>query len=158
MMQTYPVVPYVPTPMPVARKMLELAKAGPGDVLYDLGAGDGRIVVMAVKEFGVSKAYGVELRHDLVEEARRKIREEGVEGKAVIVEADMFKVDIREASIVTLFLLTSVNRRLKPKLESELRPGTRIVSHEFQIPGWSPLISANIYDGVIMHSLYLYVR
>ncbi len=157
-MPSYPVVPYVPTPLPVARKMLELAKAGPGDVLYDLGSGDGRIVVMAVKEFGVTKAYGIELRHDLVEEARRKIRGEGVEGRAEIIEADMFNTGIRDATIVTLFLLTSVNRRLKPKLEAELRSGARVVSHEFQIPGWEPLITANIYEGMIPHSIYLYVR
>jgi len=157
-MPSYPVVPYVPTPLPVARKMLELAKAGPGDILYDLGSGDGRIVVMAVKEFGVTKAYGVELRHDLVEEARRKIHGEGVEGRAEIIEADMFNTSIRDATIVTLFLLTSVNRRLKPKLEAELRSGARVVSHEFQIPGWKPLITANIYEGMIPHSIYLYVR
>ncbi len=157
-MQAQPIVPYVPTPLPVARKMLELAKAGPGDVLYDLGAGDGRIVVMAAKEFGVSRAVGVELRHDLAEEARKKVRELGLEDRVEIVEADMFSVDISEASVVTLFLLTSVNRRLRPKLEAELRPGARVVSHEFLIPGWKPLVTASVYDGVIMHSIYLYVR
>ncbi len=154
---TYPHVPYVPTPEHVVRKMLELAGAGPNDIVYDLGAGDGRIVIIAVREFNVKKAIGIEIRSDLVREARRKIKELNIEGRAEIRQEDMFKADISEATIVTLFLLTSVNEKLKPKLESELKPGTRVVSHEFQMPGWKPKIIATIHDGRVSHTIYLYV-
>ncbi len=153
----YPQVPFVPSPELVVRKMLELAGAGPNDIVYDLGAGDGRVVIMAVKEFGVKKAVGVEIRNDLVREARKKIEELGISDRAKILQEDMFKAQISEATIVTLFLLTSVNERLRPKLEAELKPGTRVVSHEFQIPGWKPKIIATIHDGRVSHTLYLYV-
>ncbi len=153
----YPQVPFVPSPEIVVRKMLELAGAGSDDIVYDLGAGDGRVVIIAVREFGVKKAVGVEIRDDLVREAKKKIEELGIKGRAEIIREDMFKADISDATIVTLFLLTSVNERLRPKLEAELRPGTRVVSHEFQIPGWKPKVIATIHDGRVTHTLYLYV-
>lgn len=160
-MSTYsyrPFVPFVPTPLPVARKMLELARVGPEDVVYDLGAGDGRLVIMAVKEFNAKKAVGVELRHDLVEEARGRIKKAGLEGRAIMMEEDMFEVDLSEATVVTLFLLTSVNEKLKPKLEKELRPGARVVSHEFQIPGWKPRVVATVYERHLSHTIYFYIK
>ena len=150
-------VPYVPTPEPVVKAMLELANAGPEDVVYDLGCGDGRIVITAAKEFKVKKAIGIEIRDDLVLQARRKIDELRLNDRAEIIKDDMFNVNIKDATIVTLFLLTSVNEMLRPKLEKELRPGTRIVSHEFQIPGWRPKKTVKIYDGIVGHTLYLYV-
>ena len=150
-------VPYVPTPEPVVKAMLELANAGPEDVVYDLGCGDGRIVITAAKEFKVKKAIGIEIRDDLVLQARRKIDELNLNDRAEIIKDDMFNVSIKDATIVTLFLLTSVNEMLRPKLEKELRPGTRIVSHEFQIPGWRPKKTVKIYDGIVGHTLYLYV-
>ncbi|HDJ83960.1 MAG TPA: class I SAM-dependent methyltransferase [Desulfurococcaceae archaeon] len=154
---TYPHVPYVPTPEHVARKMLELAGAGANDIVYDLGAGDGRIVIIAAREFNVKKAIGIEIRSDLVREAKRKIKELNLEDRVEIKQEDMFKAKIGDATIVTLFLLTSVNEKLKPKLELELKPGTRVVSHEFQMPGWKPKVVATIHDGRVSHTIYLYV-
>ena len=151
-------VPYVPTPMPVVRKMLEIAGAGPGDVLYDLGCGDGRIPVTAVKEFNVSRAVCVELRHDLLLEAKKRAREAGVEKFIEFREEDMFETKIEDATVVTLYLLTSVNDALAPKLERELVDGVRIVSHEFQITSWRPLLLATIYDNGLSHNIYLYVK
>ncbi|AEM39575.1 RNA methylase [Pyrolobus fumarii 1A] len=150
-------MPYVPTPPGVARKMLELAGAGPDDIVYDLGCGDGRILITAVKEFGVKRAVGVEIRRELVQEARKKIAAEGLSDRIEIIHGDMFEVDISEASIVTLFLLTSVNDELAPKLEKELSPGTRVVSHEFQITSWRPSVLATIHDEFTSHNIYLYV-
>ncbi len=153
----YSHVPYVPTPEPVVRKMLELAEAGPNDIVYDLGAGDGRIVIIAAREFNVKKAVGIEIRPDLVREARKKVQELNLGGRVEIIQDNMFEANISEATIVTLFLLTSVNERLKPKLEAELKPGTRVVSHEFQIPGWKPKVVAIVHDGRVSHTIYMYV-
>jgi len=150
-------VPFVPTPLPVARKMLELAGAGPGDILYDLGCGDGRIPLLAVKEFNVDKAICIELREDLADKAEEEAERQGLKGRMEVRREDMFKADISDATIVTLFLLTSVNNELAPKLRKELRRGTRIVSHEFQITGWRPLAFATISEGHISHNIYLYV-
>jgi len=150
-------VPYVPSPMYVVRKMLELAGAGPGDVLYDLGCGDGRIPVTAVKEYGVDRAYCVEIREDLAALARQRVERDGLQDRVVVVQADMFKVDLSEATLVTLFLLSSVNDRLAPKLSRELRPGARVVSHEFRMSQWRPLVYATLHDGKGSHDVYLYV-
>ncbi len=152
-----PRVPYVPTPEAVARKMLELAGATPNDIVYDLGCGDGRILITAVKEFGVKRAVGVEIREELVREARERVAKEGLQDRIEIIHGDMFEVDVSEATIVTLFLLTSVNDELAPKLERELKPGTRVVSHEFQVTSWKPAVLATIYDNVTSHNIYLYV-
>ncbi len=151
-------VPYVPTPEHVVRRMLELANVGPDDVVFDLGCGDGRILIIAAKEFGVKKAIGIEIRPDLVEKARKRVAEEGLEGRVKIYEGDFMDFDISEATVVTLYLLTSANMVLRPKLEAELRPGARIVSHEFEIPGWRPKSVAIVDDGYIRHRIYLYIR
>ncbi len=151
-------VPYVPTPIPVVRAMLTLAGAGSEDIVYDLGCGDGRILIVAVEEFGVRKAVGIEKDYSRYLIALRNVAEHGLGGRIEVFNADMFSVDISEATIVTLFLLTSVNAMLKPKFEKELRPGTRIVSHEFKIPGWR--IEKNMVvrdDNGLTHNIYLYV-
>ncbi len=151
-------VPYVPTPERVVRYMLKVAGAGPNDIVYDLGCGDGRILVIAAKEFNVRRAIGVELREDKVMEARANIYKAGVSHRTMIIHGDMFQVDISKATIVTLFLLTSVNEKLKPKLEKELTLGTRVVSHEFRIPGWTPKLIIDVRDkSMITHTIYLYV-
>ncbi len=152
-----PSVPYVPTPPEVVRAMLTLARASSEDILYDLGCGDGRIPLIAVKEFGVRKAYCVEIREDLAEQARKNIEEQGFADRIEVVNDDMFKIPINDATIVTLFLLTSVNEMLRPKLEKELKPGARVVSHEFQMPGWRASRVETVYDGRISHTLYLYI-
>lgn len=148
-------VPFVPTPEVVVRRMLQLARVRPGEVLYDLGSGDGRIVMMAAKEFG-AVAYGVEIRKDLYEQSRARIRDLGLEGKAKIINTNFFDADISEADVVTMYLLTSVNERLKPKLEKELRPGTRVVSHDFEVSGWRPLVVEEVYEEWRSHKIYLY--
>ena len=155
-MTTY-LVPFVPTPEIVARYMLKLAEVKPGELVYDLGSGDGQIVIMAAKEFG-ARAIGVEIRRDLVEESLRKIKEYGLEDRVTIIHGDFFKVDISDADVVTLYLLTSVNERLRPKLEKELKPGTRVVSHDFEIPGWKPIKVVEINEEWRSHKIYLYRR
>ncbi|MCD6369179.1 MAG: class I SAM-dependent methyltransferase [Thermoproteales archaeon] len=155
-MTYYPQVPFVPTPYSVARRMLELAEVKPGDVVYDLGCGDGRIIIMAAKEFG-ARAVGIEIRKDLVEQCLREILRLGLQDKVKIIHGDFFEVDLSEADVVTLYLLTSVNERLKPKLDRELRPGTRVVSHDFEIKGWVPKKIENIYNQWRTHKIYLYV-
>jgi len=139
--------------------MLKLANAGPDDVVYDLGCGDGRILIVAVKEFNVKKAVGVEKDQQLYKLASTRMIDEGIANRASVVYGDFFEVDISEATIVTLFLLTSVNEMLKPKLERELRDGARIVSHEFRIPGWKPSRELDVRDeNGLIHKVYLYVK
>ncbi|MEM1533285.1 MAG: protein-lysine N-methyltransferase [Desulfurococcaceae archaeon] len=151
-------VPYVPTPISVVREMLKLARAGPSDVVYDLGCGDGRILITAVREFNVRKAVGVEIREDKVRESIENAKAAGLYDKIRIIHGDMFEADISEATIVTMFLLTSVNEKLRPKLERELRAGARVVSHEFRIPGWSPKAIVDVRDeNNLTHTIYLYV-
>jgi len=152
-----PHVPYVPTPEAVVKKMLEIAKAGPEDIVYDLGCGDGRIIITAAKDFNVKKAVGVEINDERIKEALENIRRNGVENKAVIVKGNFFEVDLSEATVVTMFLLTNVNEMLKPKLEKELKPGTRIVSHEFEMRGWTPKEVVKVEDRGMTHQVYLYI-
>ncbi len=148
-------VPFVPTPEVVVRRMLQLARVRPGEVLYDLGSGDGRIVIMAAKEFG-AYAYGIEIRKDLYEQSMAKIRDLGLDGRARIINTNFFDADISDADVVTMYLLTSVNERLRPKLEKELRPGTRVVSHDFEVSGWRPVIVEEVYEEWRSHKIYLY--
>lgn len=150
-------VPFVPTPLYVARKMLELAGAHEGDIVIDLGCGDGRIPIIAVKEFNVKRAVCVEIQKHLAEQAKENVRKLGLEDRIEVINDDMFKVNISEASIVTLFLLTSVNDALASKLKEELHKGTRIVSHEFRITRWRPIIFSTVNDGRVSHNLYLYI-
>ncbi len=129
-------VVYVPTPQKVVDEMLELAKVQSGDVVYDLGCGDGRIVVTAAKTYGV-QATGFDLNPDRVREARDNVRAAGVESRASIRWANVFSVDLQPATVVALYLLPELNVRLLPKLE-KLRPGSRVVSHDFDIQGVIP--------------------
>lgn len=148
-------VPFVSTPEPVVRRMLKLADVKPGEVVYDLGAGDGRILIIAALEFG-AKAVGVEIRPQLIYEIEKKIKMYNLEDRVKVIHGNFFDVDISEADIVTLYLLTSVNDKLKPKLKRELKPGARIVSHDFEIPGWKPLRVEIIPDIWTTHKIYLY--
>ncbi len=152
------IVPYVPTPPEVVEKMLELAKVDSHDTLYDLGSGDGRIVIMAAQKFG-AHAVGVELDPDLYKQSEDRIKTMGLDKRAEIMHESFFNVNVRRASVVTLYLLTSVNERLKPILEKELRPGARVVSHDFQMPGWQPDKTIEVVDkNGLSHKIYLYVR
>ena len=130
-------VPYVPTPQPVVDKMLELAAITKNDVVYDLGSGDGRIVITAAKKYGV-RGVGVDIDPERVKEANANAVLAGVADRVKFIEQDLFKTDLKEASVVTLYLLPEVNLRLRPKLWSELKPGTRVVSHAFDMGDWEP--------------------
>jgi len=147
-------VPFISSPPEVVRKMLEAANPREHDVLYDLGCGDARILISAITQFKVKRAIGVEIRDDLVKTAREEIRKAGIEGRAEVVHSDMLQTPISEADIVTLFLTTSANERLRPKLEKELKPGARIVSHDYEIIGWKPTRVENLGQ----HTIYLYVK
>ena len=150
--------PFVPTPMLVVEEMLKLAEVDKYDRVYDLGSGDGRIVIMAAQKFG-AEAVGVELDDDLFKESSARIVELGLEKRAKILHENMYKVSLRPATVVTLYLLTSVNDRLKPILERDLRPGARVVTHDFKVPGWEPKKSIQVTsENGISHTLYLYVR
>jgi len=152
------IVPYVPTPMDIAQKMLELAKVSSDDVVYDLGSGDGRIVILAAQKFG-ARAVGVELNSDLYEESSKRVRDLGLQDRVQILHENMFDVNVRHATVVTLYLLTKVNERLRPVLERQLRSGTRIVSHEFQVPGWQPVQTVQVMSSAgVPYKLLLYVR
>lgn len=155
------IAPFVATPTPVVRQMLILAELKPGEILYDLGSGDGRAVIMAAKDFG-AKSVGVELREDLTKRALSNIHELGLEKKAQIFQNDIFKVDLSQADVVFLYLTTSANEKVKPKLETELKPGARIVSHDYEILGWKPSTVDNFCEnprlGYPSHTLYVYKR
>jgi cyclopropane fatty-acyl-phospholipid synthase-like methyltransferase len=151
-------VPYVPTPQDVVDKMLELAKVTSNDVVYDLGSGDGRIVITAAQKFG-AHAVGVEINPDLYRQSSNRIKELGLDGRAHIVCEDMFDVSLSHATVVALYLLTSFNEKLRPKLETQLHSGARIVCHDFHIPGWDPdKVVEVVSKNGISHTLYLYVR
>jgi SAM-dependent methyltransferase len=147
-----PDVPYVPTPQVVVDAMLELGEVKEGDLLYDLGSGDGRIVVTAAKNLGV-RGVGIDINPERIQEAEANARQAGVENLTEFREEDLFKADFSEATVVTMYLLPSVNNRLKPRLLSELKPGTRIVSHAFDIEGWEPQRVVEV-DG---RTIYLWV-
>ena len=133
-----PDVPYMPTHEKVVAEMLKVAKVGKDDILYDLGSGDGRIVITAAKEFG-TRGVGVDIDPDLIREARENAVKAGVADKVKFLQQDLFKTDIREATVVTLYLWPEINLRLRPKLLSDLKPGTRVVSHNHDMGDWKPL-------------------
>jgi ribosomal protein L11 methylase PrmA len=131
-------VPYVPTPEQVVDAMLRLAKVTAGDTVYDLGCGDGRIVITAAQNFG-ARGVGIDIDPQRIREANANAKTAGVADRVKFIEQDLFKADIRPASVVTLYLLTSINEKLKPKLLKELKKGTRVVSHQFDMGPWKPV-------------------
>ena len=130
-------VPYVPTPQPVVDEMLRLAAVTKNDVIYDLGSGDGRIVITAAKKYG-ARGVGVDIDPERVKEANANAVTAGVTDRVKFLQQDLFETDLKDASVVTLYLLPAVNLRLRPKLLSELKPGTRVVSHSFDMGDWKP--------------------
>jgi ribosomal protein L11 methylase PrmA len=133
-----PDVIYVPTPPEVVAAMLKVAKVGSGDVVFDLGSGDGRIPIAAVKDFGAARATGIDIDPQRIKEAMANHASSGVGDRVRFLNQDLFTTDISEATVVTLYLLPSLNLKLIPKLKSELKPGTRIVSHAFDMGDWKP--------------------
>jgi SAM-dependent methyltransferase len=130
-------VPYVPTPPEVVDRMLEIAQVKSGDVIYDLGSGDGRIIIQAAKRYGV-KGVGIEIDADLVQKAKDNAFKEKVEHLVEFRAEDALKVDVSRATVVTLYMLPEFNAKLRPIFDKELKPGTRVVSHDFEIQGWVP--------------------
>src|ERR687898_35536 len=137
---------FVPTWQPVVYQMLELAEVTRNDVVYDLGSGDGRIVIIAAQKYG-ARGVGIELVPRLVQMSRERAREGEVEDRVTFIEGDLFTADISEATVVTLYLSPGINRRLLPKLRAELRPGTRIVSRQFRFGSWVPDMTIRADDG-----------
>ena len=131
------VAPFVPTPWHVIDRMLLEAGVTEDDIVFDLGSGDGRILLRAAKDLG-AHGVGYEINPDLVEEARSAVDAAGVSEQVEIRQGDMFEADLSQATVVTLFLMPSAQRRLRPKLLAELRPGTRIACYKWEIPGWNP--------------------
>jgi len=133
-----PDIHYVPTLDPVVNLMLQTAAVTSSDVVYDLGSGDGRIVIAAAKQYG-ARGVGVELDPDLIKQAKKNAQKAGVADKVTFIQGDLFKADLSDATVVTLFLSQSINQRIEPKLKRELKPGTRVVSHRFPMPpDWKP--------------------
>jgi len=153
-----PEVPYVPTTQAAVEAMLKLAGVTSDDVVYDLGCGDGRIVITAAKLYG-ARGVGIDIDPQRIQEARENAKKAGVEQLVRFEENDLFKANIREASVVTLFLLTSVNARLRPKLQNELRVGTRVVSNTFDMGDWKPQKEFTVDtgdEGYFSKKLYLW--
>jgi SAM-dependent methyltransferase len=132
-----PDVVFVPTPPEVVDAMLKTAKVSSKDLVYDLGCGDGRVVIAAAKQFG-ARGVGVDIDPVRIKEARANAQAAGVADRVKFVEGDLFETDLRPATVVTLYLLETLNQKLQPKLVTELRPGTRIVSHAFGMGPWTP--------------------
>ena len=155
------IAPYVPTPPQVIRQMLVLAQLKAGEVFFDLGAGDGRAVIMAAKDFG-ARAVGVELREDLVKRALSTVYEHSLQDRVTIVNGDIFNVDLTSADVVFLYLTTSANEKVRPKLEAELKLGVRVISHDYEVVGWKPVKVENFCEnptlGYPSHTIYLYKK
>lgn len=131
-------IPFVPTPIEVVDRMLELAEVKQGDVVYDLGSGDGRIIIRAAKKYGV-RGIGIEMDRTLIDKARKSAQAEGVSHLVDFRVEDALKTDISPATVVTLYMLPWFNEAMKPNLQKYLKPGSRIVAHDFGIEGWMPL-------------------
>jgi ubiquinone/menaquinone biosynthesis C-methylase UbiE len=147
--------PDIPTPQTVVEKMLEAGRVKPGDTVYDLGSGDGRILITAARDFG-ARAVGVEIVPDLCEKARKRVKTLGLEDKVKIIQGSVLRVDLSPADVVTMCLLTVSNERMKPILEKYLKPGARVVSNQFPIKGWKPEETVHVREGSMDHTIYVY--
>ena len=135
-------VPYVPTPQEVVERMLQIGKVGPNDYLIDLGSGDGRIVVTAARKYG-ARGFGVDLNPDRIKESNENARAAGVADKVAFYQRNLFETDLSQATVITMYLLPRVNVELRPKL-LDLAPGTRLVSHDFDMGDWKPDVHVNM--------------
>jgi len=146
-------VAFVPTPKRIVRAMLQLASVRRGETLFDLGAGDGRIIIEAAREFG-ARAVGVEVAPEYVRRIRERINATGT--KAELIESDIFKVDLSPADVIIIYLSPSANAKLVQKLNNELKPGTRIVSLDYPVPGWVPRRELEVTASGLRRTIYLY--
>ncbi len=144
--------PFVPSPIEIVKRMLQIAEVGSEDTVFDLGCGDGRILIAAVKDFGAKRAVGFEMREDLYKQALLQVKKQGLEDRISIANSNVLAGDISEATVITLYLTTYGNEKLKPKLGSEARQGTRIISHDFEFSKWH----ASKSELYFAHTLYLY--
>jgi predicted RNA methylase len=151
--------PYYPTPETIVEKMLQLGELKAGEKMFDLGSGDGRIVIMAAQKFR-AEAVGVEIDKDLYRQSIDKIHKLRLDRTARIINGDIFKQDYSSANLITVYLLPASNEKIAPLLEKQLKKGTRIVSHDFEFAGWTPVKTENIEDDGEgrSHTLYLYRR
>ena len=149
-------VPWVPTRRELLKHVMRIARVGPDDVFYDLGCGDGRVVIEAAKRG--AKGVCIEIREDLIKEAMRRAREEGVYERIKFIHDSFMNVNLRDATVIYMYLLTRVNSALRPKLERELRIGTRVVTLDFEIPGWRPVHVEKHYTGSLERTIYLYIK
>lgn len=150
--------PYYPTPVVVVDKMLQLGGLKKGEKLFDLGSGDGRIVMIAAQRFG-ARAVGVELDHALVVQSREQIKKLGLASNASIIEGDLFEQDYSDADLITVYLLPVTNIRLSPVLEKKLKKGSRVVCHDFEFTEWNPEKTVTLEDQEgRSHTLFLYRR
>ncbi|MXY67429.1 MAG: class I SAM-dependent methyltransferase [Acidobacteriia bacterium] len=149
------VAPYVPMPWHVVDRIMEVVEVSEDDVVYDLGSGDGRILLRAAKSRG-ARGVGYEIDPALVEEARSAISAAGVQDRVEVREGDFFDADLGPATVVTLFLITSAQRQLRPKLLEELRPGTRVACYMWEIPGWNPSKTVTVPVSGAAHPIYVY--
>ena len=149
-------VPWVPTRYELIGHVMRVARVGPGDVFYDLGCGDGRVVIEAAKRG--ARGVCVEIREDLLKQAMEAARKEGVADRIRFVRADFHQVSVKDATVVYMYLLTRVNESLRPKLERELRLGARVVTLDFEVPGWKPVHVERHHTGGLERIIYLYIR
>ena len=147
--------PFVPTPQNVVDRMLEAAGVKPGDVVFDLGSGDGRVLVTAAQKFG-AKAVGVEISTKEVQSSRALIKKLKLDDRVRVIEGDLMQVDLSEANVVTMYLLTKSNEMLRPNLEKYLKPGARVVSHDYEIKGWVPARVEEAEAHKRVHRLFVY--
>lgn len=151
--------PYYPTPETIVERMLQLGELKAGEKMFDLGSGDGRIVIMAAQKFHAD-ATGIELDSELVRQSSEKIQSLRLQKTARIIHGDLLKQDVSSADLVTVYLLPSSNEKIRPMLEKQLKKGARVVAHDFEIPGWTPEKVEHIEDDGEgrSHTLYLYRR
>jgi SAM-dependent methyltransferase len=147
--------PYVVSPQQIVDRMLELADIRPGEIVYDLGSGDGRVLITAVQRYH-AKAVGVEISELLVKSATERIQKMGLANDARVIQGDLLQVDLSPADIVTIYLATDSNEILRPNLEKYLKPGARVVSHDYVVPGWKPKFVDKDLPEARGHVIYLY--
>ncbi|MEZ5351028.1 MAG: class I SAM-dependent methyltransferase [Bryobacteraceae bacterium] len=147
--------PFVPSPQNVVEKMLEAASLKPGETVYDLGSGDGRVLITAAQNFG-AKAVGIEISAKEAKSSRQRIEKLQLSDRCKVVEGDLLDADLSAANVVTIYLLTKSNDKLKPNLEKYLKPGSRVVSHDYEIPGWVANRVEKVEAHKRVHQLFVY--
>ena len=147
--------PYVPSPQIVVEKMLEAAQVKPGELVYDLGFGDGRVLITAAQKYK-ARAVGVELSEKLFNDTTAKVKALGLEDRVTLVHGNLLEVDLSQADVVVIYLLTTSNDQVKPRLEKYLKPGARVISHDFVVRGWKPSRIETLKADRRAHTVYVY--